>query len=144
MGNCVLEVLSKQSDSEEISDIKEVSGAKQERGEDRMNSIGNAMANLKDISTSYLAWEANMFSGRQMAGREKMLNDLSEIEKSNADEECVTELNARLGSIANRIEISDENERKINESKERNGKKKGKFREANTTLRNRLQESIQK
>ena len=73
-----------------------------------------------------------------------MLNDLSEIEKSNADEECVTELNARLGSIANRIEISDENERKINESKERNGKKKGKFREANTTLRNRLQESIQK
>ena len=73
-----------------------------------MNSIENDMVGLKDMFAIYLTREVNMFSGREMAGCKKMLNDLREIGKLNANEERLMDSNARHGWLARRIEISDE------------------------------------
>ena len=44
-----------------------------------MNSVDNAISNLKDILTSCLAESANMFSGNEVEGRAEMLRDLKTI-----------------------------------------------------------------
>ena len=48
-----------------------------------------------------------MFSGREMAGRKKMLNDLKGIGEVNVSEKWLKGLNARVGELPNRIAISD-------------------------------------
>ena len=55
-----------------------------------------------------------------MADRKKMLNDLSEIGKSSANGKCLTDSDARLWGLENRIAIIDD---EITHSKLRTGKK---------------------
>ena len=62
-----------------------------------MNRISNGVANLQEMFTCYLTKLGDMFPGREMAGRQKMLNDLREIGKLYSGEECLRESNARLG-----------------------------------------------
>ena len=57
------------------------------------------MANLKDMFAIYPTREVSMFSGREMVGRKKTMGDLREIEKLNANEECLMGLDERRGGV---------------------------------------------
>ena len=83
-----------------------------------------------------------MFSGRELTGGEETANDLREIEKLNASEEVLIELNARLGELANRIAISGKitNAKLTKEKKETKGRNEC-LAGRNTALRSRLRES---
>ena len=61
--NCDIAVLAAHPDFGDISEVWEVSVSKHERRNDRMGNIENTMANLKDMPTSYLPREVDMFSG---------------------------------------------------------------------------------
>lgn len=106
--NCDLEVSTGQSDFEEISDVCAGGGCvpKQESRKHRTNSVRNAITNLKEVIAGYLTSSADMFSGRELAGRKKNLNDLREIGKLRAAEERLRELNGASGELENRIAIS--------------------------------------
>ena len=101
----------------------------------------NAMANLKDMSTSYLDGEVKIFAGWGMSGWAKISNDLRDIGKSNGGEEWLADLTERLGELENRIEIIDEiTNAKLMKEKGEMAKRKGNLEKQNTTLRNSLQE----
>ena len=67
-----------------------------------MDSIENDMADPNGSVARYLKSAGDMFSGREMEGRKKTMNDLSEIGKLNVrEEECLAELNAKLEGLGN-------------------------------------------
>ena len=81
-----------------------------------------------------------MFSGREMVGRAKTPIGLWEIVKFDANEECLTELNARLGELENRIAISGEiTNAKLMGEKEELQNRKTNLASKITTIRKRLQ-----
>ena len=73
--------------------------SKQERWKNRMCNNENAMANLLDTFANYLTKEANMFPGRAMVVRAKMLNDLGEIGKLSLRAECLADWDASIGKL---------------------------------------------
>ena len=102
-----LDFLAVQADFGDITTVKKVSVSKQERRKNRTGNMENGLANLKDMPASCLTREYNMFPGREIAGRTKMLQDLREIGKLGTNEERLINPNARHG-VRNRISISGE------------------------------------
>ena len=79
-----------------------------------------------------------------MVGRAKMLKGLREIEKLNADEECLMNLNARVWGLENRIGIIEEiANAKLTQSEEESHQRKKNLTSTGTALRKRLQEGSQ-
>ena len=72
--------------------VTEVSVPRKGRRKKRANAIEGDVANLKDISVRYLTESVNMFSGCAGADRKKMSMGMAEIEKLNANEENMSEL----------------------------------------------------
>ena len=86
--------LAVRADYEGISEVKQVAVSKKERRKNRMCNMENNMAHLEDMFASYLTIADNMFSGREMADRTKMLNGIREILKLNVSGEFLIDPNA--------------------------------------------------
>ena len=57
---------------------------------------------------SYLVKAVDVFSGREMSDRQKMLSDLGGVGRLGVNTECIIDPNSRLGELDNRIAIFDE------------------------------------
>ena len=79
-----------------------------ENGEESNVQYRKRHGDLEDIFAICLTKSVNMFSGREMMGRGKMLIDLRETGRLGMSGECLIDAGARHGELENRIGISEE------------------------------------